>query len=70
MEAWADGRPVLERFAPAAGTLYPAPAGADFSRVAFGYSRQPTIAPAGTVVFDELRIGTSFGAVRHIDQAG
>ena len=70
VEVWADGAPVLERYAPPGSTLYPSSSAPISGYVTFGYARLPTIPTPGTVVFDDLRIGTTAGAVRHIAQTG
>ena len=66
VEVWLNGAPVINSYAPATGTMYHNPNGNDRSYVKLGYHRRDTIAEPGTVVFDELRIGTTMGSVRHI----
>lgn len=69
VEVWADGIQVQDRYTPPWGTLYPS-SGPTTGYVAFGYARRPDIPPPGSVVFDDLRIGTTESAVRHIDTTG
>ena len=64
VEVWKDGALVLPRYAPVTGTMYPRPDGVDGSYLKIGYYRNPDIAQAGTVVYDDWRIGTSLDAVR------
>ena len=70
IDAWVDGQQIVNRYMPRAGTMYHNPTKPDASGVRSGYYRNPTITIPGTVVFDDLRIGTTFGAVRYIDPAG
>jgi hypothetical protein len=65
VEVWRNGALVVPRYAPVAGTLYAAPPGQVTSEIKFGYFRDPTIVPPGTIYIDDARIGTSLDIVRH-----
>lgn len=59
VDAWVDGKQTLRGFRPPAGTLYPGLT----SYLKTGIYRDPAIGAPGTLVFDDWRIGTSYGAV-------
>ncbi|MGH4008080.1 MAG: polysaccharide lyase, partial [Pseudonocardiaceae bacterium] len=63
VEVWRDGELVLPRFAPASGTMYPAPRGPAGSYLKFGPYRDASIATPGTIYFDNWRIGTTLNVV-------
>ena len=69
LDAWAGGQQVVDHYMPKTGTMYHNPTKPDASGVKFGYYRNPTIPTPGTIVFDDMRIGTTFGSVRHLDTA-
>lgn len=61
VEVWQGEQLVLPRFQPETGTLYPSD-GSDEeieSFLKFGYYRDSDISQAGTIYFDQWRIGTS-----------
>ena len=68
-DVWADETQVLSHFAPPSGTMYHSPSGTDGSYLKIGYYRNPNIAVPGVVVFDDLRIGTTYGSVRHLESS-
>jgi hypothetical protein len=62
IEIWRDGVKVLEPLHPPGGTMY-ADSDDASSYVKYGYYRRSGIGEAGTILYDNLRIGTRYEAV-------
>jgi hypothetical protein len=52
VDAWMDGRKVVDHYMPACGTIYPAPYQA-YTALRAGYYRDPAISTSGTVLHDD-----------------
>ncbi|MGE3285932.1 MAG: polysaccharide lyase [Pseudonocardia sp.] len=64
VEVWQNGTPVLERYSPPGGTMYPAEKGEDAeSYLKTGYYRNGDITAPGVVYFDSWRVGRTRDAV-------
>lgn len=64
IEVWRDGEKVLDKMNPPGGTMYPDDDGEGPRGYAkFGYYRKSGISAAGTVLYDEMRIGPSYDSV-------
>ena len=63
VEVWQNGQPVVPRFAPRSGTLYPGTGDRAGSYVKTGPYREQTITAPATLYLDGWKIGTSRAAV-------
>jgi len=63
VEIWRDGAQVLPRMNPPGGTMYEDGDNDPRGYVKYGYYRRSGIAETGTILFEDMRIGSSYDSV-------